>query len=173
MFNQSFPFRHINDHSYQCDNYVSRWHNYSFRGKNGKRYIVIAEQFEHDIYAVKFYLQEHKSCEHKYNRLSGENECSRVLTTVGEIIKDVLVKNPYSSFMFLGSPLESESKKNTKRFRLYARIVSNFIAPLDFEHKTSKNNSAYLLLNRHNTTENLLDKIIEIFRKIQGTEIQF
>lgn len=165
MFTESFPFKKINHHRHKSDLYESIWHNYSFVGKNKKRYIVIAEQFNYEVYAIKFYLQEHKSCEHKFSRITKQNECSRVITTVGKIMVELHNKNPYSSFVFVGSPmLKGENQKNTKRYRLYSRVVENLISPLAFEHRHSKNQSAYLLLNRSNNEENLIGKIEEMFK---------
>jgi len=171
MFTDSFPFRAINNHPNKAGGFETIWHNYSFKGKNNKRYIVIAEEFHYSVFAVKFYLQEHKYCEHKFTRLSKQNECSRVITTVGKIMLSITAKNPYASFAFVGSPLKEEAKKNTKRFRLYSKIVANLIAPINFEHKTSRKHSAYLLLNRNNQEPDLLPKIEEMFKPFYEYEL--
>ncbi|MFZ4056986.1 MAG: hypothetical protein ACOYKE_02555 [Ferruginibacter sp.] len=146
------------------DNYVE--HNYSFRGKTGKRYIVIVEEYSYFIFIVKFCLQERKNYPDRFNQLSNFNECSRVLTTIGLIMKGILSKNPYASFGFLGSNLPDENKENTKRFRLYTKVITQVISPVLFEHRTWLKHSAYILLNKDNHEDDLMNKITLMFERI-------
>ena len=171
MFDSAFNYRYINNQKSMASGIPTTCHNYSFRGKKNKRYIVIAEQFNYMVYAIKFYLQEHKSCEHRFSRLTDEYECSRIIATVGKIMVDIHRKDPFASFVFVGSPIEKEQQKNTKRFRVYSKIVANLVAPVNFEHKTSRNHSAYLMLNRNNQEPNLLPKIEEMFKPIYQYEL--
>ncbi len=165
MFTDSFPYRYIN-HQHFKEPFNSIWHNYSFTGKSKKRYIVVAEEFNYNVFAVKFYLQEHKSCEHKYQKLTGLNECSRVITTVAKIIIEIINKNPYASFVFIGSNSVGEDLKDTKRFRLYSQIIQNLVSPLLFEHHYSIHYSAYIMINRHRSENNLLQLIEEMIMKV-------
>lgn len=167
MFLSSYPFCKVN-HSKpkqigkdKLIEYV-----YSFRGKTNKRYIVIVEEYEHFVFIVKFCTQERKSYSDRFNHLTCLNECSRVLTTIGKIVKEIYEKNPYASFGFIGSNLPAETKDNTKRFRLYAKVINQVISPILFEHKQSKKNSAYILINRENHEPNLLEKIETMFERI-------
>jgi len=169
MFLSPFQHRKINHQKRVVSGETLIEHNYSFRGseKNGnKRYVVIAEEYSYFVFIVKFYLQEHKSCEHKFNRLTGLNECSRVLATVSVILRELLQQNPYCSFGFVGSNSIGEEKNNTKRFKLYSRVISNFVSPVLFEHRFIRSKSAYIVLNRNNQEENLLDKIQEQFNRL-------
>lgn len=166
MFISSFPYSKIN-HSVKLigsDKYVE--HVYSFRGKSRKRYLVIVEEYDFHVFVVKFCLQERKIYSDRFTQLSNLNECSKVLTTVGYIMRDVQKKNPFASFGFLGSPLPEESKTNTKRFKLYSKVVSQLISPIIFEHHISLKHSGYLLINRDNEEPELLDKIIEMFDRL-------
>jgi len=165
MFNQPFAYRKINIQDFIAQKKCIV-HSFSFRGKT-KRYIVVIEQYNYNVHAVKFYLQEHKFCEHKYNRLANQNECSRVITTVGAIMRDeIFKKNPYASFAFQGSNSENEQKNNTKRFRLYTRVVENLIGPVYFEHRPIPEYSAYLMINRHNASESFIDDVLLMFNDI-------
>ena len=116
-------------------------------------------------------MQEHKSCEHKFTRLTEQNECSRIIATIGKIMLELHSKNPYASFAFVGSPLKNELQKNTKRFRLYSKVVENLISPIAFEHKTSRKHSAYLMLNRLNKEPDLLKKVEDMFKPIYEYQI--
>lgn len=139
---------------------------YSFRGKTGKRYIIIVEEYSYFIFIVKFCLQERKYHPDRFNVLTNLNECSRVITTVGKLIKEIYEKNPFASFGFIGSNLPNEEKSNTKRYKLYSLVVSQLISPVKFEHRKSNKHSAYLLVNKDNHEENLLSKIEEMFDRI-------
>ena len=165
MFTQHFKYRKIN-HQHFTIPYPLIAHNYSFVGNTGKRYIVIAEQYEFHVFAVKFYLQEDKSCKHKFQKLTKLFECSRVITTVGKIVMDLTSENPYSSFVFIGSNSAKEAKPNNKRFRLYARIIENLVSPLIYEHHYSVDLSSYVMLNRHNEEPMLLSKIENRIREV-------
>ncbi len=172
MFQEGFKFTKIN-HSQNPSPPPIVTYNYAFRGKTGKRYLVIVEQYDFYVYIIKFCLQERKVHPDRFNILTGLNECSRILTTIGAIMKDFYNKNPYVSFGFLGSPLPGEKANNTKRFRAYARVVSQMISPVDFEHRPSPKHSAYLLLNIHNSEPDLFAKVTQMFNQIYPIQESF
>ena len=58
-----------------------------------------------------------------------------------------------------------ESEDNTKRFRLYKKLMENFFSPLKFQHFQYPNKSAYLLLNRESNNPNLKSDIEIMFKK--------
>lgn len=168
MFIQGFDFVKINSqvrHSKGVSFPFSfKEHNFSFRDKTGKRYVVIVEEFEYYVFAVKFCLQDHKNYSDKFNRLTKLNQCSRILTTMGNIMKNIYANNPYASFGFKGSPSLGESENNTKRFKLYSNVIEQLISPVDFEHRSITSISAYLMLNRQNPETDLLNKIEIMFK---------
>lgn len=166
MFISSYVFSKLNFVTKKIGDDVLIEHTYSFRGKTGKRYIAIVEEYDYSIHIVKFCLQERKIYSDRFNQLTNLNECSRVLTTIGEMMKEIHKKNPFASFGFIGSNLPDEEKNNTKRFKLYSRVVSQLISPVAFEHKNSQKHSAYLLLNRNNQEVDLLNKITVMFERI-------
>lgn len=166
MFISAYPYSKLNHTTKKLegDNLIE--HIYAFRGKTNKRYIVIVEEYNYFIHIIKFCLQERKIYSDRFNQLTNLNECSRVLTTIGHIMRDIYKKNPYASFGFIGSNLPGEEKENTKRFRLYSNIVSQVISPVGFEHRLSLKHSAYLLINRDNQEPELLSKIDAMFDRI-------
>ncbi len=162
----AFLFSKINHSTKKVGDDIYIEHVYTFRGKTNKRYLVFVEEYHYFVYVVKFCLQERKFHPDRFNVLTKLMECSRVLTTVGMIMKEIFSKNPYSSFGFIGSHLQSEEKSNTKRFRLYSRVIGELIAPVHFEHKFSTKHSAYLMINRDNSEPDLQAKIEELFKRI-------
>lgn len=164
MFEQHFPYRYIN-HQLEKEPFEHISHNYSFRGKNDKRYIVTVEQYEENIYCAKFYLQEHKSCIHKFSRFSEQNECSRVIQTVAVILIDLLGKNPFASFLFIGANSIGEEKDNTRRYKLYKRIVEQKLSAVKFEHHFIDKYSSYIVLNKLNLGD--FDILLRIEEKLK------
>jgi hypothetical protein len=171
MFVSSFEFSKLNSTVPKAiGQYKLIEHIYAFRGKTRKRYIVIVEEYDYCVYVVKFYLQERKVHKDRFQQLTYLNECSRVLTTVGKIMLEIYNSNPYASFGFIGMNGVHEAKANTKRFKLYSRVVSQLISPVAFEHRVTAKHSAYLLLSRDNQTVGLMEKIEVMFADIYSLE---
>jgi len=163
MFEESYPYRYIN-HQSAPEPFKHICHNYSFYGKNRKRYIVNVEQYEHNIYCAKFYLAEHKFCDHKFKRMANQFECSRVIQTIANIILELYHKNPFASFLFIGSNSIDENKDNTRRFKLYTKIIKRKATALNCEQYYISKYSAYFLFNRfHNSN---IDLLLELEKRL-------
>lgn len=159
MFNSPFEYKKTNSQQRKFDSHNFRVHNYSFKGKSNKRYLVIVEEFDFVVHAVKFCLAEHKVYDDRFSRNTNLHECSRVIATVGLIMTNIFEEMPYASFVLIGANSKGESKTNTKRFRVYSKIVANTISPIHFEHKDSVKHSAYMLINRNQQEPDLQSKI--------------
>ena len=90
MFATAYPFSKLNFTSKKIGDDTLIEHIYVFRGKTKKRYIVIVEEYHYFVHIVKFCLQERKIYSNRFIHLTNLNECSRVLTTIGHIMRDVL-----------------------------------------------------------------------------------
>ena len=165
MFDSPFPYSKFNHQKKKLGDLSYIEHVYRFKGNKEKRYLVFAEQYDYSVYAIKFCTHERKNYTDRFNVLSKYHECNRLLTTVGFIMKDIALNNPYASFIFIGSALPNEQESNTKRFRLYTNIVEQLISPILFEQRKSISKSACLMLNRDNPETDLLRKVDEMFRK--------
>ena len=161
MFDSPFTYKKLNYQKRQLgeDSYIE--HVYVFRGKDKKRYIAFVEQYNFNVFAVKFCAHERKNYTDRFNILSRRFECNRILSTIGAIMRETIANNPYTSFCFIGSTLPEESKNNTKRFRLYSKVVEQLISPVLFEHRKSPDNSTYLMLNKDNMAQQQ-DLLIQI-----------
>jgi hypothetical protein len=165
MFDSPFNYEKINHQKKEIGDAFYIEHVYSFRNKQNKRYLVFIEQYDYNVHVVKFCLHERKNYTDRFNILSKRFECSRVLATIGVIMRELVKINPYASFGFIGSPLPNEELRNTKRFRLYSLVVEQLISPVIFEHRKSILNSGYLMLNRDNNEKNLLIKVEDMFNE--------
>lgn len=170
MFDSPFPYTKINHHKVNDSAHNIIAHNYYFYGKTGDRYNVLIEHYEYNVYAVKFYLHKHKNFHNKYQLLTGNFECNRVIATIAAIMKELFISNKTCSFVFVGINCEKEQKNNTRRFRIYSTAVAFVIAPVHFEHNPAPRFSAYLLLNRANTDKEIKLKIETLFNSIYFLE---
>lgn len=171
MFNSPFQFTKLNHGTKAiCDTVSIVQHNYCFRGKNNKRYIVHVEEYQYSVFVINFFLADHRNHPDRFNKRTGLRECSRVIATIGHIIIALFKDNPFCSFAFMGANLPGESIQNTKRFRLYSKVVGALISVVEFEHHNSIANSAYLLLNRHHKEPDLLNKVLRVFNTAYDEE---
>ncbi|WP_338812768.1 hypothetical protein V9L05_15545 [Bernardetia sp. Wsw4-3y2] len=166
MFDNAYKFNYQGHTKTPTEPYL-KLHKFSFKCRFNHRYIIRVEEYEHKVFVIKFYLKNHEQSEKKYQLLSGLNDATRVIATSVEAMIWLYKKDNLSSFGFIGANSEGEEIGNTKRFKLYVKIMLNLFSPKLFEHKEYEKNSAYLLLNKQNSEEyeNLQEVIEELFIK--------
>ena len=118
MFDQFFPFRFIMTEAVEGEIYhhISK---YTFDGPRNHQYIVLAENYFQDVYAIKFHLKSHSGSINKYTLMTGYHQVPLIIRTCIQIMLSILLENPKASFCVLGTEQENEPKKETKRFRIY------------------------------------------------------
>lgn len=163
MFNSSYPFRYCNHEKTKKGQYHVLEHKLIFSCKKGNQYIVQVEQYPHHLYVIKFYLKQHRLSENKYSLLTNLHDPLQVIGTCIEILIYFYHKNPFASFAFIGANSLNEPVKNTRRFKIYRKIMENSFSPLIFNHSVYEEESAYLLLNKDNAEDNVLEKIEKMF----------
>lgn len=127
------------------------WHFTS--DKTGRKYIVLVEQYQENVFAVKFYPRQFKGHPLRYSVLTGDNEPRTIIMSVIQIMLHYARKNVNSSFIIIGSPSVGENKANTKRFRFYQRIISEYFDNTVFTHVMVEEKSMYMML-RNTEIEN-------------------
>src|SRR4051812_24503633 len=100
----SYPYCVVGDHSGITTNrkHVEHLTIYRFR-TDLYPYLIEVEQYKHNIYALKFYRRIHKGNKDRFNLMSNEGKCSRIIGTCFSIFFDIYSKNPLASFAFIGS----------------------------------------------------------------------
>lgn len=151
---------------------------YTFKSfKSGKTYHVHVEIHPNHFYGVKYHLKEHKNNPNKYNIQTNLYEARQILFTCIRIMLDVNDKDICSSFGFIGSNTilsmgaegdfekTDEPKSNTKRFRVYRRLMMTFFDERTFEHFDNEEYSAYMLVRQSElaTNPNLITEISKYF----------
>lgn len=150
---------------------------FSFKStKTNLRYIAQVEHYNLNLYAIKFYLKNHKDSPNRFTVLTGKFEARPVIHTCIAIMIHIYNLNHNASFAFIGSPSYKEIKReeenpkmkkenNTQRFRIYSTLMYTYFRPEKFEHFNSIKQSLYLMLNRasKHTKSEMQDMINEIY----------
>ena len=147
---------------------------YKFRSPATKYYYVLrADYHAENVFAVKFYAQQHKHSDYKYSKLTNKGDVIRILITCLSVIPPLLDEFPGASFGFIGSrTIDKVSRRvegfnRTQRFRVYRKIVNETIGPDTFEHFEYPDISGYLLINRD--SENIEEKERILIRMFSDT----
>lgn len=92
---------------------------------------------------------------------SGLNEARPVIRTCIAILMNIAEKDTHSSFGFIGANLEGETHNETKRFRVYRRILTSYFSQNVFEHYQIVQQSAYAMVRKSEpaTKPNLIEQI--------------
>ena len=77
-------------------------------------------------------------------------------------------ENPRASFGFIGANCENEGIENTKRYRVYYKIVATQVSDNIFKHVENMEKSAYMLINRNELKEypDLVEEIERTFQEL-------
>lgn len=147
-----------------------RQHLYNFRDSK-RRYIAVVEEYELQVFIVKFFPASHKLSDKKYNFIFNDFDAPRVIRTCINIMLNILADKPLASFGFKGANTisngESEGETNTQRFSIYTKLMLNFFAKTAFSHLEESLISAYLMVNKKNKNfEELTPKIVAMFQKV-------
>jgi len=137
------------------------------------RYTAELERYHHDIFIIKFYRTKDKKNKNKFNIITNENNCTRIVLTCIQILLSVLKDYPRASFGFIGAnTINAESgfiegKQNTKRFRIYKTAMENLVGTQLFHHSMDELHSTYLMVNNRNkSVTEILEKAKTMFEKI-------
>ena len=135
-------------------------------------YIVEAELYDYNIYAVKYYPKVLKQHKLKYNILTKHHKAGRIIATCMHIIYDIIRLDPLANIGFLASRTTDsvgefkEGLRLTKRFRIYAQAFIDFFGPKTFTHFPDKNTSTYLLINNKNNVQAVRNCSQDMFTKL-------
>ena len=162
---EGYPFHYRKGPSHK-DGPLVCTHYYTFRTRKNRRYVVEAEQYQHHVYVLKYYPLALKASPNRFKLLVNDGDAFRILTTCTQIFLDICARDPLASAGFVGEALLGEGNVNTKRFRVYLKMVTAFIGPMRFLHHPLPAISAYFLENRANPEPDLKDQVEQMFREL-------
>jgi hypothetical protein len=146
---------------------------YRFKSlKTNRVYLVEIECYRMNVYIIKFYPKNNSNSNNKFRILTGDYEVRRIVFTCFNILKEIYQQDERSSFGFIGENNEGESKKSTKRYRIYKRIVNSMFDQDTFSHIYHDEKSAYLLIRNTELEKNptLIKEIEDNFMSIYNFE---
>ena len=159
----------MNDYS-ETDNVLDYVSYYRFKSEKSKLfYIIRVEAYRNHVYGVKFFLKSMLNSPKKYSHLTNTFEPRTIVYSVFNLMLEILKKDSLATFMFIGNPDENGTHNNTRRYRLYCRLVSNKISDKYFKHIRTPKYSLYILANRNILadkpffTEELLENFVTRF----------
>ena len=128
---------------------------YHFRSTRSRQwYIVRIEEYPNKFFGIKFYLKADSLNPHKYNRLTGLNEARPVINTCIALMMEFARQHQDSSFGFIGANLIGEGERETKRFRVYKKLLTTYFSEEHYYHYQILEKSAYALINREIIAQN-------------------
>lgn len=152
-----------------------RVHSFSSRPRKGRTVIYEAHELsDAPAFAVKFFDKRHRQSPNRFNLLLKYDEktpfvvadAPSIIRTGIQVMLNLLAKNPYLSFGFMGAALPGEDQANTKRFRIYQQIMYRHFSNNDFEHLMKAEKSLYLLINRDYATDSQkMADVLAAFKK--------
>jgi hypothetical protein len=117
--------------------------------KSNQVYLIRSEQYDFNLYSIKFHLKNHSQSEDKFKLRTNLFEVQPLIRTCLNLLLDVFRNEPYASFIIIGESDKEETRLNTIRFRVYRRVLESFFSPVEFEHRVWEGLSAYVMLNRN------------------------
>jgi len=153
----SYPYNKVGSHSKLTVHrkHVEHLNVYCFKTDQSK-YLIEVEQYPQNIYILKFYKRSHKQSRERYNLLTNEGRCSRIIGTCFSIFLDIYRTNELVSFGFIGACTinpqtgEKEGKDNTKRYRIYTRAMINYFGEETYTYFDEPGQSFYLAVSNKN-----------------------
>lgn len=165
---KGYPYKFVmNEPSHES--YLKGTSIYSFRStKSSLTYLVRVEHYKMDVYIIKFFLKNNRLSPYKYNLLTNTFEPRRIINTCINILLDVYHTHPEASFGFIGANKIGETEDNTKRYRVYKKIVTTYFTDIYFYHHYNVDKSAYILINKAKLKESptLIQEIEQFFTDI-------
>lgn len=172
MFDSYYRFCKVGVDKALNKKYLKEVITYSFRS-NQNYYLVEVEVYVNDIYIIKYYLKKHKTNPLRYNLLTNEHRCSKIISTCIRILLQIYSNNPKATFGFLGAHIVkkekryTEPKSITKRFRVYRTAVVALFGPETFTHYRDFEHSTYLMIsNSHPSVEPIKEMAKKMFDDI-------
>jgi hypothetical protein len=170
----SYTYHRVGDHSGLTTSRKHVEHLTIYQFSTGYHpYLIEVEKYPHQIYVFKFYKRIHKKNKQRFNLMTNEGKCSRIVGTCFSIFMSIYEKNPLASFGFLGAHTIDQSKnivepkRETKRFIVYRQAVQNYFGMETFSHFADINTSIYLAVsNKNKNVHEIADEATRLINQL-------
>ena len=99
MFDGYYEFHKANVDTPYNKKHLLKTHNYTFRAKP-TRYIVQVEEYPEHIFVIKFFRKIDRHNPHKFNVITNEGKCPRIVATCIRILLSILKRHQQQVLAF-------------------------------------------------------------------------
>ncbi len=127
---------------------------YKFFTDKKVKYILRAEYYPENVFAIKYYASFQKKLKYKYHIKTNNGNAHKIILTCGALLPILLKKYPTASFAINGAfgvdfQNELAEKINkSQRYRIYSFFIDLKIGRKTFQHYVFEEVSSYLLVNK-------------------------
>lgn len=137
-------------------------HIFTFTNAKKERFQANLHEYDIGLFAVKFYAKKHRYSRDRFSLKTNNGDAITVLKTMVAIILYALKQYPNHSFCFIGNASDGESVNQTKRFKVYKKLMQRYFSPNNFSHNNNPEISFYSMINRKANVTEMNRKIIEL-----------
>ena len=174
MFNTVLPFRRVQRNRNLTQGRES-WHwldIYKFfmqSPSSRRKYVVEIHAYADHLYTADFYAKVNNV--NRYRLRTNQQAAGKLGGTVLAILAEVLRQDPQACFGFIAAALVDEtSDANTKRFRLYTKMLELKVNPMRHEVVTRRDQSAIFVIpaviaSNQAVVDSIIARYEDIFRE--------
>ena len=150
MFNTILPYRLVQRNRNHTDGreswlFADIYKFFVHTPSSRRKYLVEVHAYADHLYTVDFYAKVNNV--HRYRLRTNQQAAGKLGGTVLAIMAGILRQDPQACFGFIAAALLAEtSDENTKRFRLYTRMLELKINPLHYTITTKPSGSSIFVL---------------------------
>lgn len=149
---------------------------YKVKTTKKKSYIIRVDEYEDNVFFIKFYLSKYETNPDKYkyrNPKHYREDFTRLVITCITLAKRILKNNPDSVLAFHGQwdnlDIEKESV-TSQRFNLYKRVMISKAPKDKYEHIEILQLNSYAIIPREFYSKERVDQIYDRFISIFGED---
>ena len=137
---------------------------YKVKTLKKKPYFIRVDEFDSDLFFIKFYPKKMQNDKDKYKKRVGKvNELNRLVATCINLCYQILKKNPDASFGFHGQwdKIDVFSKKEdfSQRYRIYKRAMIYKISSDNFKFIDYSNINSMIIIPNHLYNQQYVGKL--------------
>jgi hypothetical protein len=96
MFANSYETRYCGKKTKKEGEFVFIEHKLTFDCRFNHQYIINVEEYNYEVFIIKFHLKNHSDSDRKYNLLTNFNDPQRLIRTCIEVMLEFYRRHPYS-----------------------------------------------------------------------------
>lgn len=142
------------------------------------KYILRAEFYPENVFAIKYYAAYQRKLEYKYHIKTNNGNAHKIILTCGSLLPLMLKRFPEASFAINGAfSVDSQNELAEKidknqRYRIYSFFIDLKVGRKTFQHFVFEEVSSYLLINKLDNTDSIKkkDRIRKMFLSLYNFE---